>query len=79
MQADLPILELHRSGARRDGQQRSPDVHVLDAEGMARFLSSTPAAILVDSDGTVLRPPVVGPEEIEALVRLVLESKWVQT
>ena len=49
--------------------------HSLDNEDFLRFKSSTPGAFLVDHTGTILSPPVVGAEEIEALVRMLLKSR----
>lgn len=68
IQGELPMLEL------RNGADREPEVLYLEPTTFARFLSSTPAGILVGPKGSVLQPPAVGPVEIEALIQLTLES-----
>ena len=48
--------------------------HFVSRKDFLRFKSPTPGAFLVDPTGTILSPPVVGAEEIEALVRMLLKS-----
>lgn len=71
----LPIIEL-RKGA--PAEERDPNVYYLNPTSFARLLSSTPAGILVGSDAGVIQPPAVGPAEVEALIKLTLESLFPQ-
>lgn len=70
---ELAFLEVKRSGNDESSEEVEGLItHLIGPDEFARFLSPTPGAILVDSRGTILAPPVVGAGEIEALVRLAL-------
>lgn len=72
IQGELPIIELRRG--KKSGEDRDSKAYNLDPTTFGRFLSSTPAGILVGPNGGVLQPPAVGPAEVEALIKLTLES-----
>jgi hypothetical protein len=73
---DLPFVEIvglsdKQTFVPTEGMISCP----LDQKALARFLSSTPGAILVDQSGTILEPPVIGAEQIEALLRVALQRQ----
>lgn len=71
----LRILELETSYAqpKQDDLSGSQKRYISHAE-LGRLASGTPSALLVDDKGVLLSAPVVGSEQIEALLRVTLRE-----
>lgn len=76
MEEQLAVVELRMALDEDDHQQEGSLVcYRLDPKAHKRFLSfESPGGILVDDSGTILEPPVAGPWQIEALIRLTLDA-----
>ncbi len=72
---ELQVLELRLDGEDEffepiEGMQ----TYRIDERSFNRLLMMTPGGILVDGTGSIVSPPVLGIQEIEALIRLTLAN-----
>ena len=72
---NLRILEIEASHKRPEDELVPTDgKHYIAQESLGSLTSGTPSALLVDDRGILLSPPAIGPDQVEALIRVTLRN-----